>query len=140
MLTLDEAREAVDKALPYKADFTVERDGADLLVVIRDITISYNELAALGVELGTLDIKLENTTCEKGYYGDHTEGQTALRVVGVLSEPPPKPEPVHRGNLCCSFCGKSQRKVKKLIAGPAVYICNECVKLCQEIIDEEEAK
>jgi len=39
--------------------------------------------------------------------------------------------------LRCSFCGKSQNQVKKLIAGPGVYICNECVDLCNEIIDEE---
>lgn len=40
-------------------------------------------------------------------------------------------------NLCCSFCGKSQRDVQKLIAGPTVYICNECISLCGGIIDEE---
>ncbi len=40
-------------------------------------------------------------------------------------------------NLTCSFCGKSQREVKKLIAGPTVYICDECVSLCNDIIDEE---
>ena len=39
--------------------------------------------------------------------------------------------------LLCSFCGKSQRQVKKLIAGPGVYICDECIDLCNEIIDEE---
>lgn len=38
----------------------------------------------------------------------------------------------------CSFCGKSQKEVKKLIAGPSVYICNECVGLCDEIIEDEE--
>src|ERR1700685_2887091 len=38
--------------------------------------------------------------------------------------------------LLCSFCGKSQRQVKKLIAGPGVYICDECIDLCNEIIDE----
>jgi hypothetical protein len=37
----------------------------------------------------------------------------------------------------CSFCGKSQKQVGKLIAGPSVYICNECIALCNEIIDEE---
>ena len=36
--------------------------------------------------------------------------------------------------LLCSFCGKSQRQVKKLIAGPGVYICDECIDLCNEII------
>ena len=41
------------------------------------------------------------------------------------------------GELVCSFCGKSQDEVKKLIAGPSVYICDECVSLCSEIIQEE---
>ena len=41
------------------------------------------------------------------------------------------------GNLCCSFCGKSQKEVKKLIAGPTVYICDECIALCNDIIAEE---
>jgi ATP-dependent Clp protease ATP-binding subunit ClpX len=40
-------------------------------------------------------------------------------------------------HLKCSFCGKSQRQVKKLIAGPGVYICDECIDLCNEIIEEE---
>ncbi len=40
-------------------------------------------------------------------------------------------------HLQCSFCGKTQYQVKKLIAGPEVYICNECVELCKEILDEE---
>ncbi|MFB6262823.1 MAG: ATP-dependent Clp protease ATP-binding subunit ClpX [Bradymonadaceae bacterium] len=40
-------------------------------------------------------------------------------------------------NLCCSFCGKSQQEVQKLIAGPTVYICNECIGLCSDIIDQE---
>lgn len=43
-------------------------------------------------------------------------------------------------NLSCSFCGKSQREVKKLIAGPTVYICDECIELCNDIIAEEQSK
>src|SRR5258708_13448639 len=42
--------------------------------------------------------------------------------------------------LCCSFCGKSQKEVKKLIAGPTVYICDECIGLCNDIIAEEVEK
>jgi ATP-dependent Clp protease ATP-binding subunit ClpX len=42
--------------------------------------------------------------------------------------------------LACSFCGKQQRKVNKLIAGPGVYICNECVELCVQIIAKERPK
>lgn len=44
-----------------------------------------------------------------------------------------------KDSLHCSFCGKSQHEVKKLIAGPSVYVCNECVALCNDIIREEEA-
>ena len=43
-------------------------------------------------------------------------------------------------NLFCSFCGKNQKEVQKLIAGPAVYICDECIQLCSEIIEEEKGK
>ncbi len=46
----------------------------------------------------------------------------------------------HNDNLFCSFCGKNQKEVKKLIAGPAVYICDECIQLCSEIIEEETEK
>ncbi|MFY0080003.1 ClpX C4-type zinc finger protein, partial [Acinetobacter baumannii] len=40
----------------------------------------------------------------------------------------------------CSFCGKSQKQVQQLIAGPGVYICDECVELCNEIIEERMAE
>src|SRR5210317_1878000 len=43
-------------------------------------------------------------------------------------------------NLFCSFCGKNQSEVRKLIAGPAVYICDECIQLCSEIIEKESEK
>lgn len=42
-----------------------------------------------------------------------------------------------KGQLKCSFCGKSQEQVRKLVAGPGVYICDECVELCNEIVEEE---
>ena len=44
---------------------------------------------------------------------------------------------MRRGKLYCSFCGKSQDQVRKLIAGPRVYICDECIQLCNEILEEE---
>ena len=44
------------------------------------------------------------------------------------------------GNLHCNFCGKSQKEVKKLIAGPGVYICDECIELCNDIIYEDSVK
>src|SRR5690606_1281757 len=42
-----------------------------------------------------------------------------------------------KGQLKCSFCGKSQDQVRKLVAGPGVYICDECIELCTEIVEEE---
>ena len=42
-----------------------------------------------------------------------------------------------KSTLYCSFCGKSQHEVRKLIAGPTVFICDECVELCMDIIREE---
>ncbi|MBP8065471.1 MAG: ATP-dependent Clp protease ATP-binding subunit ClpX, partial [Aeromonadaceae bacterium] len=48
-----------------------------------------------------------------------------------------KGEGDHGKLLYCSFCGKSQHEVRKLIAGPSVYICDECVDLCNDIISEE---
>lgn len=42
--------------------------------------------------------------------------------------------------LYCSFCGKSQHEVRKLIAGPTVFICDECVELCNDIIREEDVE
>lgn len=50
---------------------------------------------------------------------------------------PPIDDPM---NLACSFCGKSQREVRKLIAGPTVYICDECIELCNDIIAEEDVR
>ncbi len=44
------------------------------------------------------------------------------------------------GNLSCNFCGKGQKEVKKLIAGPGVYICDECIDLCNDIITEDQLK
>jgi len=49
-----------------------------------------------------------------------------------------KTDDTYNGNLTCSFCGKSQKEVKKLIAGPTVYICDECIGLCNDIIAEEQ--
>ena len=43
-------------------------------------------------------------------------------------------------HLRCSFCGKSKDSVKRFISGPSVYICNECISLCNEILAEEEIK
>ena len=42
-----------------------------------------------------------------------------------------------KDNFNCSFCGKSQEQVRKLVAGQGVYICDECVELCAEIVEEE---
>jgi ATP-dependent Clp protease ATP-binding subunit ClpX len=51
-----------------------------------------------------------------------------------------KKGPGKYSQLFCSFCGKNQEEVKKLIAGPSVYICDECIELCNDIIGEEEER
>ena len=43
-----------------------------------------------------------------------------------------------QSGVCCSFCGKPQDAVDRLIAGPGVFICNECIELCQTLLDPEE--
>lgn len=55
-----------------------------------------------------------------------------------MAEDNDKPEQSAEKVLYCSFCGKSQHEIHKLIAGPSVFVCNECVELCNEIIREEE--
>ena len=52
------------------------------------------------------------------------------------AKPAPEAKTYPAGTMFCSFCGKSQHDVKKLIAGPAVFICNECVALCARIMGE----
>ena len=42
-----------------------------------------------------------------------------------------------KNTVCCSFCGKTQDEVVRLVAGPGVYICDECIELCNAILDEE---
>lgn len=49
-------------------------------------------------------------------------------------------KPLYNSALHCNFCGKSQKEVKKLIAGPGVYICDECIELCNDIIFEDQVK
>lgn len=46
------------------------------------------------------------------------------------------PSLAYAAKLLCSFCGKDHEEVRKLIAGPTVFICDECVRLCQEILDQ----
>jgi ATP-dependent Clp protease ATP-binding subunit ClpX len=56
-----------------------------------------------------------------------SDGETEMSKAGGES----------KNTLYCSFCGKSQHEVRKLIAGPTVFICDECVELCMDIIREE---
>jgi len=45
-----------------------------------------------------------------------------------------------KGLLFCSFCGKTQEEVRKLVAGPSAYICDECIELCRHIVEEDGTK
>jgi hypothetical protein len=59
------------------------------------------------------------------------------QVRGLMSEGQKERQSDDGKLLYCSFCGKSQHEVRKLIAGPSVFICDECVELCNDIIREE---
>jgi RNA polymerase-binding transcription factor DksA len=66
---------------------------------------------------------LQGTNCDDS----HLEGSEMSTAGGSES----------KNTLYCSFCGKSQYELRRLIAGPTVHICNECVELCMNIIGEE---
>src|SRR5574343_1222427 len=63
----------------------------------------------------------------RAYHAAHVQGDGMSKATGSDS----------KNTLYCSFCGKSQHEVRKLIAGPTVFICDECVELCMDIIREE---
>ena len=46
--------------------------------------------------------------------------------------------PDRRGSIRCSFCGKQEAQVRRILAGPGIYICNQCVYLCEEMLKEEQ--
>ena len=54
-----------------------------------------------------------------------------------LGQPMPEPK---KPLIYCSFCAKSNEEVEHMVAGPAVFICDSCIKVCQEVVDEEDAK
>jgi hypothetical protein len=101
-------------------------------------------------EAMALDLWKERAKTETGFKEDAFIFETYLpkkktfqEQSGVQSEskknsPPAKPPRDGSGKvLYCSFCGKTQHEIQKLIAGPSVYICDECVALCNDIIGEE---
>lgn len=90
---------------------------------------------------------------ETGWRGVACDGQRCAARTSIRQDSaPPWPKCQHLahveeassrpkwidGSLQCSFCGKAKNQVDKLIAGPDVYICNECIGLCNEIIEEEQ--
>ena len=73
--------------------------------------------------------------------GVHAEGETLEQLCGklpaIVSDLVESNQTKMAGTCYCSFCGKSQHEVPKLIAGPAVFICDDCVGLCSEIVEEK---
>lgn len=81
-------------------------------------------------------LKLQIADLEKKLSASQAELRMAAAIMSQANE---AKDPAAKANnrLKCSFCGKSQDQVKKLISGPGVYVCDECVGLCNEILDEE---
>ena len=73
--------------------------------------------------------------------GVHAEGETlddlCSKLPAIVNDLVESNQTKKAGTCYCSFCGKSQHEVAKLIAGPAVFICGECVDLCSEIVEEK---
>lgn len=92
--------------------------------------------------------RVEQTTAHEWRHGqddpDSEEEPTSLAewarpwvdTIAGATRDKPRGEP----SISCSFCGKSQREVRKLIAGPSVFICDECISLCNDIIQEETSR
>jgi DNA-binding CsgD family transcriptional regulator len=113
---------------------------------------SVKEMAAeLAMSLDTVRTHVQNILVKLKV---HSGLEAAARAMGERHDPPPPLPPAASGrdrmerplsvswsrtpSVSCSFCGKSQTAVKKIIAGPGyVYICNECIDLCNEIIVED---
>jgi hypothetical protein len=71
---------------------------------------------------------------ERGITPD--EALTHARRARVDLGEPPIAKPAASPTLYCSFCGKGQHEVRRMIAGPSVFICDECVEACQAVVDE----
>ena len=95
--------------------------------VLRDIERDYYMTAAEAKQYGIIDQIIEKVGKVCRY--QHREGGRNPATMFRFGD--------DKGQLKCSFCGKSQEQVRKLIAGPGVYICDECIELCNEIIEEE---
>jgi hypothetical protein len=92
-----------------------------------DIYVSPSQIRRFGLRTGDT-VKAEIRSPKEG------ERYFALLKVNTINFE----EPGRSATLYCSFCGKSQHEVRKLIAGPTVFICDECVDLCDDIIDRED--
>ena len=81
---------------------------------------------------------LENGLIEKAEHPKYMITDLGWAVGTYGLNLPNGPRQVEVLDLSCSFCGKSKQNGVRVVSGPAVYICNECVAFCQEILDEEE--
>lgn len=95
------------------------------------------------IENMAVELWRERSRCEGGFRDDALIFEELVLRKDIVPAPAPKRSEsgggVKDGSgklLYCSFCGKTQNEVEKLIAGPSVYICDECIALCNNIIEE----
>ena len=105
-------------------EIIAHHSGQDIEKVSKDMERDYFLTAQEADEYGIIDRVITTPLGSSGFPESEVQEDMARASEG-------------NEQLLCSFCGKSQRQVKKLIAGPGVYICDECIDLCNEIIDEE---
>lgn len=133
VFTAPEARQTlIDEAEKLKGE--LERKYAELkrlhaLVEASTVLFDFRDPSAVFTEPTSGEIKFGEIREPDKWPSTLKSGETALKKASITS-----------GALRCSFCNKSQREVKKLIAGPTAFVCDECVDICREIIAEDLAQ
>ena len=131
------------KILIHQVSSGFQGQATDIEIHAREVIELRRRLDEIIAEHSGKDVEKVRADTERDYFmsseeavrvRDHRPGD--LRALSRRQHAVARPTDSNE-QLLCSFCGKSQRQVKKLIAGPGVYICDECIDLCNEIIDEE---
>src|ERR1044072_3416246 len=126
------------KILIHQVSSGFQGQATDIEIHAREVIELRRRLDEIIAQHSGKDVEKVRSDTERDYFMSSEEAKEYGIIDRVISQHSVMARPTDSNEqLLCSFCGKSQRQVKKLIAGPGVYICDECIALCNEIIDEE---
>ncbi len=126
------------KILIHQVSSSFQGQATDIEIHAKEIIDVRQRLDEIIAKHTHKDLEQVRKDTDRDYFMSSQEATEYGIIDRVITEHSRWPRPTDSNEqLLCSFCGKSQRQVKKLIAGPGVYICDECIDLCNEIIDEE---